>query len=67
MIHRLEFVPEAEEGLQRLMDKIGVNSAGQVIRVALQLLEWAVDEREAGKKIGSIDKFGHATTVEFRA
>ncbi len=54
-VRHFEFTPDAEERLQRLMDKMCVNSAGYVIHAALTLLEWAQGEMESGRKVGSLN------------
>jgi hypothetical protein len=65
-MHRMfRFDADAEERTQRLMEKVNLFKVGDLVREALRLYEWAVDEREAGKRIASIDAAGNATTVDF--
>ena len=49
---------------QGLMDKLCTNDSAEVIRNALRLYEWAIEEVEAGKKIGAIDKDGKAVCID---
>ncbi len=60
---RFEFSDAAEKKLQALMDRVGTNSASEIIRKALRLYEWACEEVEAGKTIASIDSEGKAEWI----
>jgi IS1 family transposase len=65
VIRKFEFGPQAEERIARIMEKVNVFEFTIVIRDALQLYEWAVDERELGRDVVSIGKDGRGTRVDF--
>jgi hypothetical protein len=62
-LRRFRFSRGAEERLQLLLDKCGTNDTTEVIRNALRLYEWAVEEVESGKKIAAIDADGKAEWI----
>ncbi len=51
----LELTSEAYDRLELLMAKVNLTSYAQLFRHALQLYDWAVDERELDRQIGSMD------------
>jgi hypothetical protein len=63
VLHHFSFAKDAEDRLQTMMDRLGTNDTGTVLRDALRLYEWAIDEIEAGNKIASIDKDGKAQWI----
>jgi hypothetical protein len=65
--HRFRFSEAAEERLQIIMDRCGTNNLAEVIRNALRLYEWAVEEVEAGKQICAIDTDGKAVCIDIHA
>jgi hypothetical protein len=66
-IRRFKFGEMAEERLQSIMDKLGTNDAANVIRKALRLFEWAVEEVETGKRVCAIDENGKGTCIDVHA
>ncbi|MFZ5453219.1 MAG: hypothetical protein ACOZF2_15275 [Thermodesulfobacteriota bacterium] len=58
MAIRVQF--EINEGkfkeLEELMKKVGIKTKKDLLNNALTLLEWAVNERKAGRIIASIDE-----------
>jgi hypothetical protein len=59
-----EFTARAEEKLQTLMDRVGTNSAAEIIRRALRVYEWALEEAEAGKRICAIGQDGEGSWID---
>jgi hypothetical protein len=55
---RVQFImDEAEnENLQNLMQRTGSKTRTQTLNLAIDLLEWAVKERQDGRAIGSLDE-----------
>lgn len=64
---RFEFSYPAEKKLQAIMDRIGTNNVGEILRKALRLYEWAVEEVEAGKRICAIDADGKGEWIDIHA
>jgi hypothetical protein len=61
---RFRFTPDAERRLQAIMDRLGTNSAAEVMRKALRVYEWAIAEVEAGKRIVALDADGKGEWVD---
>ena len=64
---RLEFSDAAEKRLQVIMDRVGTNNVGEILRKALRLYEWAVEEVEVGKRICAIDSDGKGECIDIHA
>ena len=52
---QLNFSPEAYERLQEIFDKAGVKSIAEVIRNALRLYEWFLEQKQKGAKIQIVE------------
>ena len=50
-----ELSAEKDKELESLMDRLGVGSKIDLINNALTLLQWASEEKEAGRIIASVD------------
>ncbi len=61
--HKFAFTPEAEKRLQAIMDRCGTNDTALIIRNALRLYEWAVEEVEDGKEICALDENGKGECI----
>jgi hypothetical protein len=66
-VRHFKFGEVAEERLQSIMDKLGTNDAADVIRKALRLFEWAVEEVETGKRVCALDENGGGTWIDVHA
>ncbi len=62
-----KFGSTAEVRLGLLMDRLGVNDAAEVLRRAMRLYEWAVEEVEEGKRIGAVDREGRVEFIDIHA
>ncbi len=51
----LELTPDAFVKIEQLMAKVNLTSHARLFRDALQFYDWGVDEREAGRQVGSMD------------
>lgn len=48
---QFDFTPEAFEELERLKAAVGASSRAEVVRYALRILQWSIDEVHAGAEI----------------
>jgi|SRR5271157_5929236 len=64
--HRVQFdiVPEAMNELERLQTVLGLNTKAQVIRYAMQVMRWMVEQAQAGNSV-LVDKNGRLQEVIF--
>jgi len=53
---QFELTEDQNRGLEALKDKIKVRTKKDLINNALTLLEWAIQEREKGRIIASVDE-----------
>ena len=48
---QFDFTPEAFEELERLKAAVGASSRAEVVRYALRILQWSIDEVRVGAEI----------------
>jgi hypothetical protein len=48
---QFDFTPEAFAELERLKTVVGASSRAEVVRYAMRILQWAIDEVESGAEI----------------
>ena len=53
---QLDLADENVAQLQQLIEKAGVHTYKELFDNALALLNWAIEERQLGRRIGSIDE-----------
>lgn len=53
---QLELPEEQVEALDQLSEQLGIRTRKELFNNALTLLEWAVQERKAGRFIASVDE-----------
>lgn len=53
---QFELTEEKVRELEALMEESGVKTKKDFINNALTLLEWAIEEKKAGRMIASVDK-----------
>lgn len=61
---QFDFTPEAFEELERLKVAVGASSRAEVVRYALRVLQWSIDETRAGGEI-LVRKGGETEKVVF--
>lgn len=66
LVRRFEFSADAEQRLQALMDRCGTNDSAEVLRKALRLFEWAVEEVENGRRIYALDESNKGSRIDIR-
>jgi hypothetical protein len=61
---QFDFTPDAFEELERLKAAVGASSRAEVVRYALRILQWSIDEVHAGADI-LVRKGGETEKVVF--
>ena len=61
---QFDFTPDAFEELERLKTSVGASSRAEVVRYALRILQWSIDEVQAGAEI-LVRKHGQTERVVF--
>jgi hypothetical protein len=56
MITRFELDPEAEGALDKIKRKTGIKDEGELFNNALTILAWAIEQRERGRQVASMDR-----------
>jgi len=62
---QFDFTPAAFEQLDSLQSRLKARSKAEVIRYALRVLQWLLDQLEGGGQILVKDQGGEVQTVQF--
>lgn len=59
----LEFTAAANTKIERMMDRTRKSRVADLLIEALRIYEWALDEREVGNLVGSLDHNRRFTAI----